>query len=187
MILIILFQMLLMLCLLLEETEELRSGPEEIPSSAGAPASVHAAFVLCLPARDAADAVAADMLRRVLERDGMRVEVSSTAELSAETLDRIESARVDIVCVSSVPPSGVMHVRYLCKRIAGRFPKLPIVVGKWAPVADEQEVPDVPPTLPGVQVVASLTEAREHIRQLAESARLQRDADDSVGSASVGS
>ncbi|MFN0007885.1 MAG: AI-2E family transporter [Planctomycetota bacterium] len=169
--------------LLLEEAAELGSGPAVITESGVEPVVADSTRVLCLPARGSADALAATMLRQVLERDGTQVEVSSTAELSAETLDRIESQRVDVVCISSVPPSGFMHVRYLCKRIAGRFPKLPIVVGLWTPDAEVDETPERPPIVPDVHVVASLGEARMQVRQLAESARLQREAGVPVGPA----
>jgi hypothetical protein len=116
------------------------------------------------------------MLRQVLERDGVQVEVASVAELSGETLDLLESRRVDIVCISAVPPSGFMHVRYLCKRIAGRFPKLPIIAGMWTLELETQALADRLPILVGVHVVASLGEARTQVRQLAESVRIQRKA-----------
>lgn len=167
--------------LLLEEAGEPHSGSEAVTEPAATPASAGSTRVLCLPARGSADALAATMLRQVLERDGMHVEVSSTAELSAETLDRLGSESVDIVCISAVPPSGFMHVRYLCKRIAGRFPKLPILVGMWTRGAEDQDVRDHLPIVPGVMVVASLGEARVQVRQLAEAARLQREAAEDVG------
>jgi len=167
--------------LLLEEAGEARPGSEPISESVAAPASASAPRVLCLPARGSADALAATMLRQVLERDGAQVEVSSIAELSAETLDRLESQRVDIVFISAVPPSRFMHVRYLCKRITRRFPELPIVVGMWTPEAERREGLENPPILPSVVVVASLGEARVQVRRLAESARIPREAAVLVG------
>jgi hypothetical protein len=30
-----------------------------------------------------------------------------------------------------VPPGGLTHTRYLCKRLRNRFPQIRIVVGRW--------------------------------------------------------
>lgn len=162
--------------LLLEEAGEASADSIAAAGSTAAPELPDSLRVLCLPARGKADALAAVMLRQVLEREGVQVEVSSTAELSGETLDRLESRRVDIVCISAVLPSRFMHVRYLCKRIAGRFPRLPIVAGMWTLDLENQEFADRLPILAGVHVVVSMGEARTRVRQLAESVRIQREA-----------
>ncbi len=162
--------------LLLDEAGDLRAGADASPDSTPVPVREDALRVLCLPARGTADALAANMLRQVLERDGAHVEVSSIAELSGETLDVLASHRVDIVCISAVPPSTFMHVRYLCKRIAGRFPKLPIIAGIWTLELEPQELADRLPILAGVRVAKSLSEARTQVRQMSDSVRLQRDA-----------
>jgi predicted PurR-regulated permease PerM len=160
--------------LLLDGAGDLRAGADASPDSTPVPVREDALRVLCLPARGAADALAANMLRQVLEREGAHVEVSSIAELSGETLDLVESHRVDVVCISAVPPSTFMHVRYLCKRIAGRFPKLPIIAGIWTLEIGSQELADRLPILAGVRVAKSLGEARTQVRQIADSVRLQR-------------
>jgi predicted PurR-regulated permease PerM len=162
--------------LLLEEAGELRAGSDAGSDSTAAPAPAVALRVLCLPAQGTADALAAAMLRQVLERDGVEVEVASIDELSGETLDLLESRRVDIVCISAVPPSRFMHVRYLCKRIASRFPDLPIVAGMWTLETEPRDLADPMSLLAGVHVVASLGEARTQVRHLAESVRIQRGA-----------
>jgi hypothetical protein len=155
--------------LLLEEAGESSLGPDARSDSTSAPARAHPLRVLCIAARGAADALAATMLRQVLERDGAQVDLSSVAGLSGETLDLIESRGVDLVFISSVPPSRFMHVRHLCKRIGARFPKLPIVAGVWTVDFESQEFAERLPILEGVHVVASLGEARTHVRQIAES------------------
>jgi len=159
--------------LLIEEAGELSTGSGAGSDSTSAPALAEALRVYCIPAHGSADALAAAMLRQVLERDGAEVEVSSIAKLSAETLDMLQSRNVDIVCISAVPPSRFMHVRYLCKRIVGRFPGLPIVAGMWTLEFAVEEA-DPLPDLPGAHVVASLGEARIHVRQLGEAVRVQR-------------
>ena len=43
----------------------------------------------------------------------------------------VEGRKPDVVCISATPPAAVMHARHLCRRIRGRFPKAPVVVGLW--------------------------------------------------------
>lgn len=171
---------------LLEEAGDLRASSDAGSVSAEPPPVGRPLRVLCLPARGTTDALAAVMLRQVLERDGIEVEVASLAELSGETLELLESRRVDIVCISAVPPSRFMHVRYLCKRIAGRSPKLPIVAGVWTLDLGTQDLADRMPTLAGVHVVASLGAARTQVRQLAPSALIRRGAGLPLAGAAAG-
>ena len=35
--------------------------------------------------------------------------------------------KIEVVCVTTVPPDGFLHTRYLCKRLRGQFPELRIV------------------------------------------------------------
>ncbi len=160
--------------LLLEEAGELRPGSDATSDSPAVPAVADRVHLLCLPARGKADAMAAAMLRQVLEREGVQVDLSPIGELSGETLDLLDTRCVDIVCISAVPPSRFMHVRYLCKRIAARFPRLPIVAGMWTPELETQELADRLPIPAGVHVVASLSEARTQVRKLAEALHAQR-------------
>jgi predicted PurR-regulated permease PerM len=160
--------------LLIEEAGELSAGSDSGADPTPAAPRADAPCVLCLPARGTADALAATMLRQVLELDGAEVEVMYAAELSGETLDMIETRRVDIVCISALPPSRFLNVRYLCKRIAARFPSLPIVAGMWTLDVENSELAERLPILAGVHVVASLGEARTQVHQLAESVRIQR-------------
>ena len=161
--------------LLIEEAGELRPGSDVRSHSAEGPELGGSLRVLILPARGTADALAASMLRQVLEHDGAQVEVSSIASVSGESLDLLDGA-VDIVCISAMPPSQIMHVRYLCKRIAGRLPGLPIVAGLWTLEPETRSTPDRLPMLASVHVVASLGEARIQVRQLAEARRTRHEA-----------
>jgi predicted PurR-regulated permease PerM len=160
--------------LLLEEAAELRAGLAAQNAATAGPPPRACLRVLCLPAESAADSLAAAMLGQVLEGDGVEVELASTAELSGETLALFETRRVDIVCISAVPPSRFMHVRYLCKRIAQRFPEMPIVAGVWALEPEEQGLPERLPILAGIHLVTSLRDARLRVRQLAETTRIAR-------------
>jgi len=87
--------------------------------------------IVCLPARDEADEIAALMLAQLLEIEGSCAEVISTESLAAEVIEQIEQRSPESVCISAMPPLAVMHSRYLCKRLATRFQGLRVVVGLW--------------------------------------------------------
>ena len=87
--------------------------------------------IVCLPAHDESDEIAGMMLTQLLASDECVVQsVAFTA--SASELDEIvETRKPDVVCISATPPAAVMHARHLCRRVRGRFPKMPVVVGLW--------------------------------------------------------
>jgi predicted PurR-regulated permease PerM len=161
--------------LLIAEAGELQSVPD---ANAAASRDADAApavprpdgrRILCVAAHGSADALAAAMLGQVLERDGMHVEIAATAGLTNETLNLLETRQVDLVCISAVPPSRFLHVRYLCKRIAQRFPELPLVAGMWTLELGTQGLDERVALPASVHPVASLSAARTEVRRLAES------------------
>jgi hypothetical protein len=95
--------------------------------------------VLCLPAHTEADEIAGLMLAQLLEVQGQRVMVASRVSLASEMLDLIEAHGAEVVCLSALPPAAVTHARHLCRRLHGRFPDLPTLVGLWTSKADSKK------------------------------------------------
>jgi predicted PurR-regulated permease PerM len=173
--------------LLLSELRETRL-PDNVAAESAPPTALRDLRVLVMPARNAADALAAALLRHVLERDGVQVTSSPLAELAGETLAEFEQHPADVVCISAVPPSRFMHVRYLCKRLTGRFPDLEIVVGMWTLQLEESRLAERVPQDERVHTVSTLAEARARLLQLAEPLRIRREAARTgAGSAAAGS
>ena len=83
------------------------------------------------PAHDAEDGVALEMLQHVLDSARWDVELIAAGTLTAELLDRVAERRPGAVCIAAIPPGGLAHTRYLCKRLRSRFPELRILVGRW--------------------------------------------------------
>jgi hypothetical protein len=92
--------------------------------------------VLCLPARDQSDEIAARMLAHLLSAEGVEAHAVSAESLSGEMLEQVGKVQPPIVCVSAVPPAAATHSRVLCKRLRARFPDLVIMVGVWDSGAD---------------------------------------------------
>ena len=111
------------------------------------------------------------MLRQVLELDGIHADVASLDALLSETLKSLESQPVDVVCISTVPPTGFIRVRHLCKRIARQYPDLSIVVGIWSLDRESREPADSLSIPTGVHTVRLLGDACPLLRSLAEKAR----------------
>jgi methylmalonyl-CoA mutase cobalamin-binding subunit len=101
---------------------------EPTPGAAGAPP--RRLRLLCLPAVDRADEVAAALLARVLSPRGIDVEVLPAATLKAEMLEHAVQSRPDAICISAAPPSAVVHARYLCKKLRVAS-EAPVIVGLW--------------------------------------------------------
>lgn len=87
--------------------------------------------VLCLPARDEADELAARMLAQVMQKAGFSAKVASVESLASEMVDQVGAADAQVVCISALPPAAIAHSRYLCKRLRARFDKIKVLVGLW--------------------------------------------------------
>jgi predicted PurR-regulated permease PerM len=83
------------------------------------------------PAHDAEDRLALEMLQQVLDPARWSLELIASETLTAELLDLVEQRRPALVCIAALPPGGLAHTRYLCKRLRTRFPDLRILVGRW--------------------------------------------------------
>ena len=95
-------------------------------------------LVLGCPARDDADALALEMVRRGLDSTRYRMEVSGTGMLTAEVVAWVELHRPALVCIGAVAPGGLSQARHLCKRLRSQCPELKIVVGRWG-LHDERD------------------------------------------------
>jgi hypothetical protein len=96
--------------------------------------------VLGVPARNAADELALEMLALLLDPLSFDTEQLSTTPLASELINVIESQRPDLACIAALPPGGFSHARYLCKRLRVRFPELRILVIRPAQAADVEKV-----------------------------------------------
>jgi len=86
--------------------------------------------VLALPARDGTDELAVAMLSRLLRSQRFDYQAASSASLVSDLILRIGESPPDVLFIASIPPGGMSHTRYLCKRLRAQFPELRIVVGR---------------------------------------------------------
>jgi predicted PurR-regulated permease PerM len=119
--------------------------------------------VLGCPARDEADGLALEMLQQLLDPARWDLEIVSSEMLTAELLDHAADRRPAVICVAALPPGGLAHTRYLCKRLRQRLADVKIVVGRWGLRAGvEQNVEQLHEA--GADLVdTTLLETRHHL------------------------
>lgn len=131
--------------------------------------------ILCLPAHDEADEIAGMMLAQLLELGGCTVRAVSVTALVSEMVDLVEQHNADVVCISATPPAAMMHARYLCKRLRGRFPEANLVVGLWNAKGDLNQAKERIGCGAAAHVVRTLADAQEQVRQVIQSLLLRRE------------
>jgi len=119
--------------------------------------------VLCIPARNEADEIAAMILAQLLHRRGVGAKPLSATALTGEHLEELKENGLDLVCVSKVAAPGIRAVRYLCKRLRNNFPNLKIIVGLWGSDEDQTALRERLALPPTDTVIRTLSEAIEHI------------------------
>jgi hypothetical protein len=126
-----------------EIVEQVATLIEDLPADpkAESDAGQRRLAVLCLPAADRADEVAALIVARAVAAEGIDAEVLPAASLRGEMLERVARTQADALFVSAVPPAAVMAARYMCKKLNARSP-LPIFVGLWDAQGDVQRAGD---------------------------------------------
>lgn len=157
------------------------SGPPIVPPPIAEDSTV---TVLCLPARDEADEIVGLMLAQLLGLEGQQAVAVSQVSLAGEVVELVAQHEAAAVCISALPPAALAHSRYLCKRLYGRFPELPLVVGLWASKADPKKSLTRLSCAGSLHLVTSLADATAEIRQIVQPLLLQRaiaDADERRG------
>ena len=170
----------------LDVVEELgdRLKADAAKAAAGSPTSSHPALaaaapgtrvhlpagcvlnVVCLPAHDDIDQLAATMLAQLLDDRGYCVTVLSPTELASEMVASVEAAKPDVVVVSALPPAAVTHARYLCKRLAGKVPDIQVIVGLWTSRRDLEQVRERIACAREVQLAATLRQAIGQLHEI---------------------
>jgi predicted PurR-regulated permease PerM len=112
-----------------EEVAEFKSG-EPVPGATPV-------RVLVVPAKDALDHAAAELFGRTLDPALWDVEVAPANVLTSELLETIAKVTPAVIVIAAMPPGGLTHTRYLCKRLRQRSADVKVVVGRWAAHEDD--------------------------------------------------
>jgi len=100
--------------------------------------------------------------------------LNASAKLVAgDLVELVEKATVEIVCISVVAPSTVIHARYLCTKLRGRCSNLKIVIGLWGATDNIADATRRLRDSGTNEVVVSLAEAVDQITRHASSLNAQ--------------
>ncbi len=141
-----------------EQTEQVNtetaSDGEPEPKPAGA-----AGRVICLPANDEADEIAAAMLAQLVEQAGYAALSFPVDPSLQHMLAIVEPEQNDVFCISAVPPFAFARARTLCRLLQVRFSRTRIVIGVWGfPGDTERALQRFQPARPH-KLVTSLADA----------------------------
>ncbi len=119
--------------------------------------------VMLIPAKDNSDELAGNMLRLLLDSNKWEVDVSPVAQLTSEVIERAAAFNPAVIIICTLPPGGLTHTRYVCKRIAKQFAKAQIVVNRCEVTALTPEVTNQLSDAGAAHVTASLTQTVHHL------------------------
>ncbi|MFN0130665.1 MAG: AI-2E family transporter [Verrucomicrobiales bacterium] len=123
--------------------------------------------VYSLPARADRDEIAGAMLVQLLRQQGFGAQNAPAKLVAGELLGLVEKAGVDVVCISVVPPSTIIHARYLCLKLRSLLPNQKIVIGLWGATEDVPEAARRLGESGADEVVTTLAGALDQIAKLA--------------------
>jgi hypothetical protein len=103
------------------------------------------------------------MLKQLLDPARWEMEVMSVEVLSAELVSLAGEKEPALVCIGALPPGGLAHTRYLCKRLRARLPGARIVVGRWGLKGHVAQNQELLREAGADQVETTLTETRDHL------------------------
>ncbi len=95
--------------------------------------------VLIVPAKDSSDELAGNMLRLLVDPHRWEAAVAPVAQLTSEVVQLAKEFKPAILVICTLPPGGLTHTRYVCKRIAKTFPEARIVVCRSGTEKDPPE------------------------------------------------
>jgi predicted PurR-regulated permease PerM len=128
--------------------------------------------VLCIAGRTELDQAAGSALAQLLDKHGIGALVLPWEATSASNLKLIDAPGAQLLCVSSLDPGLMTHVRFLIKRLRRKFPSATIMAGFWTlGDSDKTALSDRIEGTGANFVVRSLREAVETICQAAQEAQ----------------
>lgn len=112
----------------------------ELCTELAAPIDGAGGHVLCLPALNEADELAASLLCEALQSRGAAASVPSSKLLISESIEHAAKSNAAVICVVNFPPLSVLVVGNLCQRLQEKLPNAYITAVLWQPNGDGEEI-----------------------------------------------
>ena len=111
---------------ILESMEEILEGLWMRPGAESAPLPASPLKIFCVPARDFADEISAQMIMHTVQ-DAGAVRVISSDMNNTDLAEMIEAEKPDVVCVVGTPPHALRPLKLRCHQLRARFPDLTVL------------------------------------------------------------
>jgi predicted PurR-regulated permease PerM len=141
-------------------------GQASVEPAVPPPTPACAGRVYCVPARADRDELAGAMLVQLLQQQGFETQSAPTNPTVGNVLDLIKNAAMDVVCISVVAPSTVLHTRHLCLKLRALLPQQRIVVGLWGATENVTDASRRVRNAGADEVVTTFAEAVQAITRL---------------------
>jgi methylmalonyl-CoA mutase cobalamin-binding subunit len=76
------------------------------------------------------------MLVQLARKQGFGAQNAPSSLATGELIELVQKADVDVVCISVVTPSTLLHARYLCLKLRAVLPQQKILIGLWGATED---------------------------------------------------
>jgi predicted PurR-regulated permease PerM len=117
--------------------------------------------IVCLPAKDEADEISARMLIQLLPAN-VSADVLPFDMPMEKVLQFVASQKIDVICVSGIPPQTTRQVALRCKQLRRRFPQLTIIAAVWS-TADLASIRGRIPVTDATHVACTLKQALDYL------------------------
>jgi predicted PurR-regulated permease PerM len=134
------------------------------------PADQGSVYLLGCPAHDEVDEMALLLLEGLMEPSGYNIEVMGNEALTSEVLAQMRRRQPTVICIASLPPAGLTHARYLCKRIRSHWPEVGIAVGCWGANGNSERPKQRLKEAGANWVATSLAETRAQVAPILQTA-----------------
>jgi len=145
-----------------------RMQPRQAAPAGSAASSGARVRILGCPVRDQADELGLLMFRNLLASTRCDVVLASPGIFASQVVSLVEQEGVSIVCLGALPPGGLAHARYLCRRLRAQFPELRVLVGRWGPKGSKTGDEDLLRSAGVEHIGLTLRETRDAVVQLAQ-------------------
>lgn len=123
--------------------------------------------ILSVPARVGSDELASEMMTTLVAPIySLDIEATPTKLNQVDIFDVIDDRKPNIICISVIPPSSIIHVRYLTLKLRNKFPEVNILIGLWGFKEDKEEARDKLRAIGNNEVAFSFAEAIEKLEEL---------------------
>jgi predicted PurR-regulated permease PerM len=112
-----------------DELKELTAANAVALASEAGSAQAQRAKLLLVAARDRGDHLVVNAVKNVLDPSDFHCIAASKGLIGAEIVNLAEEEKAEGICILSLPPGGLNHSKYLCKRLRAKLPALKIFLG----------------------------------------------------------